>query len=50
MVYFYYDMVDLSYWYDEYPDATLHSCSYKKVFWKYAANLQENIHAEMWFQ
>ena len=21
-----------------------------KVFWKYAANLQENIHAEVWFQ
>ena len=22
----------------------------KKVFWKYAANLQENTHAEVWFQ
>ena len=21
-----------------------------KVFWKHAANLQENIHAEKWFQ
>ena len=21
-----------------------------RVFWKYAANLQENIHAELWFQ
>ena len=21
-----------------------------KVFWKYAANLQENTHAEVWFQ
>ena len=25
-------------------------CSEKKVFWKYAANLQENTHAEMRFQ
>ena len=22
----------------------------KNVFWKYAANLQENTHAEVWFQ
>ena len=25
-------------------------CSWEKVFWKYAANLQENTHAEVWFQ
>ena len=25
-------------------------CSYKKIFWKYAANLQENIHDEVRFQ
>ena len=25
-------------------------CSYKTLFWKYAANLQENAHAEVWFQ
>ena len=34
-------------------DATLHSyklCSYKTVFWKYAANLQKNTQAEVWFQ
>ena len=31
-------------------EAALHRCSYKKVFWKYAANLQENSHAEVWFQ
>ena len=30
-------------------EAALHRCSYKKVFWKCAANLQENTHAEMWF-
>ena len=24
--------------------------SKKKVFWKYATNLQENTHAEVWFQ
>ena len=26
------------------------SCSEEKVFWKYAANLQENSHAEVRFQ
>ena len=30
-------------------EAALHKCSYKKVFWKHAANLQESIHAEVWF-
>ena len=30
--------------------AALKRCSYKKVFWKYTANLQENTHAEVWFQ
>ena len=25
-------------------------CSYQKLFWKYAANVQENIRAEVWFQ
>ena len=25
-------------------------CSYKKVFWKYESNLQENAHAEVWLQ
>ena len=24
--------------------------SYEKVFWKYAANLRENTHAEVWVQ
>ena len=24
--------------------------SSEKAFWKYAANLQENTHAEVWFQ
>ena len=31
-------------------EAALHRCSYKKVFRKYAANLQENNHAEVRFQ
>ena len=31
-------------------DAGLERCSWEKVFWKYAANLQENTHAEVWFQ
>ena len=30
-------------------EAALHRC-YKKVFWKYAANLHDNTYAEMWFQ
>ena len=31
-------------------EAALQRCSYKKLFWKYAANLQENAHAEVLFQ
>ena len=31
-------------------DAALQRCFYKKVFWNYAANLQENTHIEVWFQ
>ena len=27
-------------------EAALQTCSLEKVFWKYAANLQENTHAE----
>ena len=27
-----------------------HTCSHKTVFWKHAANLQENTHVEMWFR
>ena len=33
-----------------YVEAAIQRCSYKKVFWKYAANLQENTHDEVWFQ
>ena len=28
------------------PEAALHRCSYKKGFWKYAIDLQQNINAE----
>ena len=31
-------------------EAATQSCSYEKVFSKYAANLEENTHAEVWFQ
>ena len=31
-------------------EAAVQRCSLEKVFWKYAANLQENTHAEVWFQ
>ena len=31
-------------------EAAVQRCSYEKVFWKYAANLQENNHGEVWFQ
>ena len=30
-------------------ETTVQRCSHKKMFWKYAANLQENTHAEVWF-
>ena len=30
-------------------EAATQRCSQEKVFWKYAANLQENTHAEVWF-
>ena len=30
-------------------EAALRRCSYKKVFWKYLENLQENTHVEVWF-
>ena len=30
-------------------EATFQRCSYKEVFWNNAANLQENTHAEVWF-
>ena len=32
------------------PEAATQRCSWEKVFWKYAANLQENTHAEVRFQ
>ena len=32
------------------PEAAIQRCSFKKVFWKYAANLQENTHVKMWFE
>ena len=35
---------------DDFSGAALQRRSYKKVFWKYAANLQENTYAEVWFQ
>ena len=31
-------------------EAAIQRRSYKKVFWKYAANLQENTHVKVWFQ
>ena len=31
-------------------EATVQGCSYEMVFLKYAANLQENTHAEVQFQ
>ena len=29
-------------------EADLHTCCFKEVFWKCAANLQENTYAEVW--
>ena len=34
----------------KYSEVDTQSCSYEKVFWKYAANWQLNTHAEVWFQ
>ena len=31
-------------------EAAIQNCSYEKVFWKNAANLQENTHTKVWFQ
>ena len=31
-------------------EAVVQRCSLEKVLWKYAANLQETTHAEVWFQ
>ena len=31
-------------------EAAFQRYSLEKVFWKYAANLQENTHSEVWFQ
>ena len=31
-------------------EAATQRCFQEKMFWKYAANLQENSHAEVWFQ
>ena len=36
--------------YPQTSEAALQRCSWEEVFWKYAANLQENTHAEVWFQ
>ena len=34
----------------EHSEAAVRRCFYEKLFWKYAAKLQENTHAEVWFQ
>ena len=34
----------------EITEAATQRCSWEKVFWKYAANLHENTHAEVQFQ
>ena len=33
-----------------YSEAATQKCSLEKVFWKYAANLQQSTHAEVRFQ
>ena len=33
-----------------FTEAAFQRYSQEQVFWKYAANLQENIHAAVWFQ
>ena len=36
-------------WKKEKEEAVIQRSSEKNVFWKYAANLQENTHVEVWF-
>ena len=31
-------------------EQSLQRCSFKKMFWKYSENLQENTHTKVWFQ
>ena len=31
-------------------ETAIQRCCQKEVFWKYAANIQENTHAKVWFQ
>ena len=31
-------------------EAVTQKCSEETIFWKYAADLQENTHANVWFQ
>ena len=33
-----------------YTEAATQRCSYEKMFWKYAVNLEENTHAKVWLQ
>ena len=35
---------------EDWTEADVQRCFYEKMFWKYAVNLQENAHAEVWFQ
>ena len=41
--------VDNLHWFDL-IEAAVQRYFYEKVFWKYAANLQESTHAKVWFQ
>ena len=34
----------------QFSEVAVQRRSYKNVFWKYAADLQESTHAEVWFQ
>ena len=43
-------MFHISLSYQVLPEVALQRCSYKKLFWKYAADLQQNTHTEEWFQ
>ena len=40
---------DITQFADHATEASLQRCFYKKVFWKYAENLQENTHADVDF-
>ena len=45
-----YSLLAFRYFPQEALRQAIQRCSYKSIFWKYAAELKENTRAEVWFQ